>query len=279
MFTSITYYIIVNIQYIAWGCCWYSLWHLAKLTATLSHCPHACTPLNTTLVCTSGTYSVHKKADSFRSRFRWKLTLGSTRKVLSIWVLFWGARFGECIHQREGMWGNVRVSTLSEMWCDMPPLPQPHSYNPVPPLKTATHASAPVLVLNFKLFLPHTFHSKDVPQFAPALKFSDNTCQCNWDANVGSWQQHEADKKRRGKKASLGHHTLLRWICAQNFKRLAIFIALWQYKMVQGASSRVLDLMIVIQHEQTKSWWKKARVQGCYTLLYQRFSDFVIFTS
>ena len=41
-----------------------------------------------------------------------------------------------------------------------------------------------------------------MPQFAPPLNFGDNTCQCNWDANVGSWQQHETDKERSEKQGN-----------------------------------------------------------------------------
>ena len=65
--------IIQNTESIALGCCWFSLYlQLAKMTATLSHCPHTCTPLNTVV-------SAIQCAKKF-TVFRWKLTLGLTQR-------------------------------------------------------------------------------------------------------------------------------------------------------------------------------------------------------
>lgn len=118
---------------IARGCCCcrccYTLKHLAKLTPTVSHCTHGHTAQSFTSRAPWLLQSTHKVC-SLMFQLRWKFTLGSIEHTIVKFSAVFGARLGECICRGRGMWGNVRVSTLSEMWCDMRPLP-PHTYNPV----------------------------------------------------------------------------------------------------------------------------------------------------
>lgn len=97
--------------------------------------------------------STHKVC-SLMFQLRWKFTLGSIEHNIVKFSAVFGARLGECIRRGRGMWGNVRVSTLSEMWCDMRPLP-PHTYNPVHAPTQNRHTC-----LSFKLFPPHPHTSQ-----------------------------------------------------------------------------------------------------------------------